>query len=88
MGDKPETTCEEHKFKTRHEEQKPKGECRHYWIIETAKGPTSEGVCKYCGVEKEFLNSLPDSQWGGGISTLSELHALPHVEPDREEDND
>ncbi|MFQ5875684.1 MAG: hypothetical protein ACE5JL_18050 [Dehalococcoidia bacterium] len=95
MGNKPETICEEHKVKTTHEEQKAKGECRHYWIIETANGPTSEGVCKYCGAEKEFLNSLPEFQWGGGISagweggisTLFELHGLPHVEPDGEENN-
>jgi len=41
------------------------------------------------------LNSLPDLQWGegiftgweGGISTLFELHGLPHVEPDREEED-
>ena len=32
----------------------------HYWIIQAAEGPTSKGVCKLCGAEKEFLNSMPD----------------------------
>ena len=35
-------------------------ECHHYWIIEVANGPTSEGVCKHCGETKIFYNSMPD----------------------------
>jgi len=95
MGNKPKTARKEHKAKTTQEEEKTKGDCCHYWIIESPNGPTSRGVCKYCGTEKEFLNSLPDLQWGegiftgweGGISTLFELHGLPHVELDREEED-
>ncbi len=34
-----------------------KDKCRHYWIIESPKGPTSWGMCKFCGMEKEFYNS-------------------------------
>ena len=34
--------------------------CKHFWMIETADGPTSMGTCKYCGEEKEFLNWMPD----------------------------
>ncbi len=30
--------------------------CTHFWIIERPLGPTSKGVCKYCGAVKEFLN--------------------------------
>lgn len=26
-------------------------ECRHYWMIEDARGPASRGVCKFCGAE-------------------------------------
>lgn len=33
--------------------------CRHYWVIESAKGPVSKGVCKFCGAQKEFHNSWP-----------------------------
>lgn len=29
----------------------------HYWLIEGASGPTSRGVCKYCGATQEFHNS-------------------------------
>lgn len=34
-------------------------QCRHYWIIETAHGPKSRGVCRYCGEARDFLNSIP-----------------------------
>ncbi len=33
--------------------------CHHYWIIESARGPVSRGVCKFCGAQKEFHNSWP-----------------------------
>jgi len=36
-----------------------KDKCRHHWVIEGARGPTSRGVCKLCGAEKEFHNSWP-----------------------------
>ena len=32
--------------------------CSHHWIIETPKGPVSNGRCKLCGEEKEFSNSV------------------------------
>ncbi len=35
-------------------------ECHHHWIIEVANGPISKGVCRFCGAEREFYNSLPD----------------------------
>ena len=34
-------------------------ECRHHWVIESPNGPMSLGVCKLCGTEREFRNSLP-----------------------------
>ena len=37
--------------------------CVHYWVIETPRGPTSTGVCKYCGAEKEFKNYIVYSPW-------------------------
>ncbi|MCX7912575.1 MAG: hypothetical protein N2506_06420 [Dehalococcoidales bacterium] len=36
------------------------GQCRHYWVIETARGPKSSGRCRYCGEIREFLNSMPE----------------------------
>ncbi len=35
------------------------GQCLHYWRIETPNGPTSRGICKWCGAEREFVNALP-----------------------------
>ena len=29
----------------------------HFWLIESARGPMSRGVCKYCGLTREFQNS-------------------------------
>lgn len=47
-------------------------ECRHYWLIESPHGPTSLGICKYCGAQKEFRNSAGDFLWED--EPLSELH--------------
>ncbi len=32
-------------------------QCAHHWLIETAAGPLSKGVCRLCGEEREFTNS-------------------------------
>jgi hypothetical protein len=34
--------------------------CQHHWIIEEPNGPTSHGICKRCGAEREFFNN-PDA---------------------------
>ncbi len=34
------------------------GECHPYWVIDSASGPTSRGICKRCGAQREFFNSL------------------------------
>ena len=49
------------KVKEKTEEHVAQEECRHYWIIESADGPTSKGVCRFCGAEKEFFNSFSGS---------------------------
>ena len=35
-----------------------KKDCIHHWVIKTANGPTSQGVCATCGSSKEFVNSV------------------------------
>ena len=35
-----------------------KSTCNHHWIIEAPVGPSSKGICKICGAEKEFSNSF------------------------------
>ncbi|HEY48444.1 MAG TPA: hypothetical protein G4O13_00180 [Dehalococcoidia bacterium] len=42
--------------------------CIHYWIIESPDGPTSRGVCKHCGAEKEFRNYVVYSPWEDEIA--------------------
>lgn len=32
--------------------------CAHHWLIPPSSGPTSEGVCRRCGLHRQFLNSL------------------------------
>ena len=32
--------------------------CKHHWLIESPHGPVSKGICRLCGDEKGFRNSL------------------------------
>ena len=41
-------------------EEKAVATCCHYWIIETASGPVSLGVCRNCHESREFKNSVFD----------------------------
>ncbi len=34
--------------------------CNHYWVIASAAGATSKGICRFCGAQKEFRNYLSD----------------------------
>ena len=71
--------------KDRPEEQLAKEGCQHYWAIELADGPTSEGVCKFCGVKKVFLNSMPDySSMAKRNANPLGLPKMPDVEFDKE----
>jgi len=82
-----------HKVRTRHKvEAAPEAavardKCRHYWLIESPSGPTSRGVCKFCGAEKEFRNSFPESLWERDRSLSSAPSGLPDIEPDEEQDD-
>ena len=33
-----------------------KSGCCHHWLIEGVSSPTSRGICKLCGTEREFKN--------------------------------
>ena len=37
--------------------------CIHYFIVDPPNGPTSQGVCKFCGFTRSFQNSLGDPSW-------------------------
>lgn len=43
--------------------------CRHYWVIQPATGPVSQGVCQHCGESREFKNYVEASTWGGDKSS-------------------
>jgi hypothetical protein len=74
----------EYKLKEEPEKAAKESNCRHYWVIEDAGGPTSRGVCKFCGAEKEFLNSWPDSRVKEQNNRVFELPNLLDIESDSE----
>ncbi len=51
------------------EEKEAKGvSCQHYWVIEFPGGPMSRGICRLCGDQREFQNSMDgylreDNMW-------------------------
>ena len=78
MGNKVETAIKE---------PLTESACRHYWIIESPDGSTSKGVCKFCGAESEFNNSLPDL-WAGSDTLLPfDLFGPLDIEPVEESED-
>ena len=55
------------------------------WLIESSSGPTSRGVCKFCGEEREFENFLQDFLPRGDMSLLFKPSNLADVEQDMED---
>ena len=45
------------------EEETAEPQCTHHWMIERPNGPTSQAVCKICGEQAEFRNSIPGTGW-------------------------
>jgi len=58
MRNRVETVPREAKDKP--EEYQDESECCHYWLIDSPNGPASRGICKFCGEEKDFYNSVPE----------------------------
>lgn len=48
------------KVKEKNRNHVAEDQCSHYWLIETANGPKSRGICQYCGESRDFLNTIPD----------------------------
>ena len=42
--------------------------CLHHWVIEKPAGPTSKGVCRECGEEREFQNFIEGTSWRYDVS--------------------
>ena len=38
--------------------------CQHHWVIQAADGPTSSGICRFCGEIKDFKNYVETATWG------------------------
>ena len=70
------------KVKERTEESVAPDGCRHYWIIESTEGPTSKGVCRLCGAEKEFFNSFYGPIQSAKDPRPHELPRLPKIKLD------
>jgi len=58
------------------EVEEEESDCCHHWVIESPNGPTSNGVCKVCGVIREFKNSIQVTSWE---SDGNHLHRSPPV---------
>lgn len=42
-------------------------ECTHHWVIESAHGPLSRGMCQRRGEQREFKNSAEFTPWPSTI---------------------
>jgi len=75
------------KAKSALKERMAQSDCCHYWVIESPRGATSRGMCKFCGAKKEFQNYLPGLSWEGDQSFIFESSGAQDTEPDAKEDN-
>ncbi len=62
--------------------------CQHFWLIEPALGPTSQGVCKYCGQKKTFLNIVEDNLPKENLSRFFNKDEAVEEEAEEEEAED
>ena len=61
--------------------------CQHHWVIDSPNGPVSKGVCRICGEEREFQNSIEGSSFGtvykerlpGNSRFQSDIETKPRV---------
>ena len=56
-------------------------QCSHHWVIEGAGGPTSKGMCRLCGAEKDFKNYLEGARWDNGATQDSGAIATSIARP-------
>ena len=47
--------------------------CEHHWVLAAPNGPTSKGVCRSCGEERDFRNHLVED-WGQGARRRASSH--------------
>ena len=72
-------------------EAEQNSQCLHHWLIESPGGPTSKGVCRVCGAEREFKNYLEGARWeedddkGHDLVTAKIAPSLPTDDLQQEE---
>ena len=45
--------------------------CQHHWLIAPPSGPTSQGVCRFCGEERAFQNHQSATSSGDWRNSMS-----------------
>ena len=50
-------------------------DCVHHWMIRSPDGPTSVGICRRCGEERAFVNTLDYKVWTAN-GTAAALRAV------------
>jgi len=62
--------------------------CHHHWMVEMATGPSSRGVCKFCGAQRDFTSYFPDcldkEGKGYGQWSLKGRHEDEDTEPEED----
>ena len=60
-------------------------QCLHHWVIETADGPTSEGICRKCAEVKTFANYVEQNTWsnqGNPTTSASQVRDRKRSRPE------
>lgn len=63
---------------------KKNNNCRHHWLIERALGPTSRGICRFCGAEKIFLNIVEETESKSNLSRFFDTEIEDELEKEIE----
>lgn len=54
----------QHTFTPPPTEVESAAQCPHYWVIQPATGPLSQGICQSCGEVRDFKNYVEAATWG------------------------
>ena len=52
-----------------------------HWKIESPNGPESTGVCRKCGIKRQFRNSFEYSSWYGAKAAGGRGRGRPRKNP-------
>jgi hypothetical protein len=66
------------------EEDNSEDGCPHFWDIESANGPSSQGVCRRCGETRDFYNAFPEFNPLRRKNNPLDLPKISDVEVDEE----